>query len=182
MADDLITLVVPEGAAYSYPISHGIQEWFPYRADTKDPASRWWVDVPRDVAQYFLHNGGFSMAQTSFVLRSAGTTPVMYPDGRQFTVGPGGLLVESYDRGDGMHVGDVPIEFLGELVAHGLVPAPQDPTPSTAKKGRKAASGVVQPSSSAPAPITPLVADSEGTPHPEVPSDKEWDGLTRDRL
>jgi hypothetical protein len=59
--DELITLVVPSGDTYSYPISHGDRQWFPYREDHRSECSRWLIDVPRYAAVGLLHNGGFAL-------------------------------------------------------------------------------------------------------------------------
>jgi hypothetical protein len=55
-----ITLVVPVGAD-DFPISHGTVDYQPsvYRADHTDPNSKHLLDVPPNVAEPFIHKGGF---------------------------------------------------------------------------------------------------------------------------
>jgi hypothetical protein len=55
-ASDFLTLQCWPGAE-SGPISHGQFGYRAYLADPRDPHSAWLVDVPRDVAVYFIHAG-----------------------------------------------------------------------------------------------------------------------------
>lgn len=56
MADELVTLICPPGAADA-PMSHGAVGYRAYLADHRDPQSVWLVDVPREAAPYFLKAG-----------------------------------------------------------------------------------------------------------------------------
>jgi hypothetical protein len=51
-------LVCPPGAEAA-PISHGTTAYVPYRADHTNPSSLWLVEVPPEVGQHLMHNGGF---------------------------------------------------------------------------------------------------------------------------
>jgi hypothetical protein len=54
-------LVCPPGASDA-PISHGAEAYPPYRAytDRDHPLNGMWlVDVPPEVGQHLMHNGGF---------------------------------------------------------------------------------------------------------------------------
>jgi hypothetical protein len=57
-ADGFITLIAPPGAETG-AISHGDREFRPYRADHRDAASPWLVDVPAEAAQHLCRKGGF---------------------------------------------------------------------------------------------------------------------------
>jgi hypothetical protein len=60
-----VTLICPEGA-FDYPVSHGPQSFFPYRADHKSDYPRdwggpWLVDVPIEVYHHFIGRAGFAV-------------------------------------------------------------------------------------------------------------------------
>ena len=119
-------------------------------------------------------------------LPTAETIPLMYPydpdaePGVPFTVN--GMASE--DRGDGIHIVHVPIAHVAVLVgSHGLVPAQllNEPEDAPEPAPRRSHHRRVEPDQIPPADKTDFkrAKDPEGTAHPSVPSDKEWDGLTR---
>jgi hypothetical protein len=121
---DRVTLVLPIGqVTWSFPISHGTDEYMPYRADPNDtdPNARWLVDVPRHVAKHLLHIGGFTVADSEVhVLHSAGSIRLIHRDGPS-TCGWQGINFK-LDK-DGAVT--VPLEALADLQAHGFIVAPQ---------------------------------------------------------
>jgi hypothetical protein len=58
MDENHLTLVVPNGGE-SGLISHGEKYFVPYREDHLNPASKWLVDVPREIAAHLTGRGGF---------------------------------------------------------------------------------------------------------------------------
>ena len=61
----MATLLCPDGG-FRNPIAHGLQQFHAYRLDYRDQGARdsggpWAVDVPDDLVQYFVGQGGFSI-------------------------------------------------------------------------------------------------------------------------
>jgi hypothetical protein len=113
-----VTLFVPPGAE-QYPISHNISQYIPFRADHTDPASPWLVTVPPHVAIRLMHNGGFYVAPTSYVVHSLGSIRMRHPNGPR-SCGWGGIAFEPDEDG----VIEVPVEAIADLQSHGFEPAP----------------------------------------------------------
>lgn len=125
---DLVTLICPPGA-FDYPISHGARDFYPYRADhlaSSGPefGGPWLVDVPPDAAQYFIHNGGFYMAEDKSPAAPAGMARVRKKDGSDSSCGFRGIAYPADDDG----VALVPADAVAELCeSHGFEIVPDEP-------------------------------------------------------
>jgi hypothetical protein len=117
-----MTLVVPPGAE-GYPISHGTEQFQPYRADHTDPASLWLVDMPAHAAQAMIHNGGFrAMPSKPVAAADEDTVRLVHPEGARGCGWDGRSFVPDVDG-----ILTVPAAAAAELAAHGFVPAPAEP-------------------------------------------------------
>jgi hypothetical protein len=112
---DLVTLVCPPGAD-DYPIAEGTTAFAPYRENYRDPASRWLVDVPLEMAGRLIHNGGFFAMKTKAAVSElpAGMVLLRHPDGNG--CGWNGIAYEP--DADGAIL--VPREAISDLGAHGF--------------------------------------------------------------
>lgn len=114
-------LVVPGGDAHTYPISHGIKTFKPYRADKNDPNSLWLVEVPGAVADHLLHNAGFSMYHDESGNSHDGEPPKVSLKHREgLGCGWGGVAYEP----DADGVVNVPAAAAADLRWHGFWPIP----------------------------------------------------------
>jgi hypothetical protein len=169
---DLVTLVLPLGqVTWSFPISHGTDQFMPYRADPNDPDpnAQWLVDVPRHVAKHLLHIGGFSVAETTVhVLHSVGSIRLIHRDG---PAGCGWQGMKFEPEADGAVT--VPLEALAELQSHGFIVAP--PPPPRAQPEfylPRAAETLLPPAIAAAVQATDTTghvwtADEDGAAHPD---------------
>lgn len=118
----LVTLRCPRGASEGL-ISHGAQDYPPYRADIHDRDAGWLVDMPDHVAEHFLlGNSGFSR-MTEVAPSPPGpfeTVRVKHPDGA--SCGWGGVSYEP----DADGVVEVPAAAVSDLICHGFRPVPED--------------------------------------------------------
>jgi hypothetical protein len=186
---DCVTLVLPIGqVTWSYPISHGTDQFLPYRADPNDtdPNAQWLVDVPRHVAKHLLHIGGFTVADTTVhVLHSLGSIRLIHRDG---AVGCSWQGMKFDPEEDGALT--VPIEALAELQSHGFVVAPAEvlkasppqPAEMILPAGLAAAVQVMQatdttghvwPEDAAGTAHPAGVAPAAATPPPDLPAAKK---------
>jgi hypothetical protein len=167
-----VTLVLPLGqVTWSYPISHGTDQFFPYRADPNDadPNAKWLVDVPRHVAKHLLHIGGFTVAETAtvHVLHSAGSIRLIHRDGPA-ACGWRGMQFEP--EADGAVT--VPIEALAELQSHGFIVAPVAPVHARLHPGETILPPATAAAVQAAVQSTDTTghvwtADPEGSAHPD---------------
>jgi hypothetical protein len=176
-----VTLVLPIGqVTWSFPISHGTEQFQPYRADPNDtdPNALWLVDVPRHVAKHLLHIGGFTVSETNVhVLHSAGSIRLTHRDGPT-SCGWQGMKFEP--EADGAVT--VPVEATADLQSHGFFVAPSQerpiaPAPRPARLGQTPAiahelapgitvvSPIAEQATDAPGHV--FSADPEGTAHPD---------------
>jgi hypothetical protein len=122
---DPMMLVLPPGARDG-TIAFGDHEFLPYRADHRDPASVWLVDMPPEIARHFIHNGGFAMVNSP-APAPAGMVRLAHPNGIGCSYG--GVSYEPDEEGHVL----VPAGAPAELAAHGFVAAgelplrPRDP-------------------------------------------------------
>ncbi len=155
-----MTIVLPPGAADGL-VSHGDEDFKPFRADHLERDSAWMVTVPPHVAQHFLHNAGFSMPRMNIGPLSSGEAVVLHQPGGPGSCSWNGVSYEPDEQG---HV-TVPAEAVAVLVeSHGFKPVPPDdeaaapaPGPATAKAKQSRDGGNTKPP-----------ADPDGTPHPDV--------------
>lgn len=115
-------LILPPGAEDA-PVSHG-KDCFPqYREDTKDPNTRWLVEVPDHAAQHFCLNGGFQVYEPQMRrLLSGQCVPLIQGDGSApCSVSYGGgdpyhSELVTLDDGSQKHVIAFPAEGVSEVV------------------------------------------------------------------
>lgn len=120
MREGWITLIVPRGEAWTYPISHGTETYVPWRLDASDPESDWVVTVPPDAAAHFENRGGFRRVPTTVVMiRSSGSIRMYHPVGATSCSWGGASFTPDEDG-----IFTVPAEAAHDLTCHGFKPAP----------------------------------------------------------
>jgi hypothetical protein len=119
----MITLLCPEGA-FDYPIAHGTQQFHPYRLDHLDDTGRecggpWAVDIPDELVQYFLGQGGFAIMNAARISVPAGMIRLRKADGSDASCGYEGIAYPEDDDGSVL----VPMGAMGALIeSHGYEP------------------------------------------------------------
>ena len=95
---DTLTLALPIGGETG-PISHGTVTYSPFREDHNDPASRWLVTVPTEVAAHLIGKGGFIVVDHQLAPAEERAPISMI---RMFH--PDGGVADAYPREDGYHL------------------------------------------------------------------------------
>jgi hypothetical protein len=118
---DLVTLVVPNGAEGAAFPSHGTTAFVPFRENVDDPASRWLIKVPPDVAGRLTQNGGFFPMDGVQVSVPRGFTLVHHMSD------PNASTSLGTPDGQGNYV--VPVSAVDELRSHGFIAVDGQPDP-----------------------------------------------------
>jgi len=114
---EFLTLVVPGGDAWTYPISHGTQSYQAFLEDPDDTNSRRLVKMPPHVAAHFLlGNSGFSlMTQPAVTFAGDETVSVRHIESPR-SLGWGG---RSYEP-DATGVNHIPPQAMPDAISHGF--------------------------------------------------------------
>jgi hypothetical protein len=130
-------LVMPGGAAHTFPVSHDIHTFEPFPADIGDPNSLWLVDIPPEFAHHFLHNAGFSMYDDQTASPPTGEIPMVRLRNAAGTgCGWNGIAYEP----DAYGVVEVPAAAAVELKWHGFELAPAVEAPAEVAEVSRSAS------------------------------------------
>jgi hypothetical protein len=125
---DLVTLIFPPGEwAWTFPVSHGDQSYWPYSSAAPGTFDEWYIDVPRHVAAPLIAKGGFRVVQSvpTVGFETQGMVRVMHPDGPK-TFGWEGISFQPDEDG----VTAIPVEAVPTACdSHGFRPAPPKAAP-----------------------------------------------------